>query len=110
MRYVLCHIIVTDPDSKFKGQFKGMASLLKIKHHMCARGHHDIILVERFNRFLNSALILFDNDRMSNMVFVEGAFTVCYAWNSAPVATTDLIRSSLVTGREYHFPIDFQSR
>ena len=75
MRYGLCHIIVTDPDSKFKGQFKGMASLLKIKDHMCTRGHHDTIFVESFNRFLDSALTVYDNNRMSNMVFVEGTFT-----------------------------------
>ena len=110
MRYGLCHMIMINPDSKCKGRFKGMTALLTFQHHMCARGHHDTILVERFNRFLNSALTVFDNDRESNMVFIEGSFTVCYTWNSVPVATTDLSRSLLVVGREYHFPIGFQSR
>ena len=77
---------------------------------MCARGHHNTILVERFNCFLNSALIVFGNNRISNMVFIEGSFTSCYVWDSALVATTDLSSSLLVTGNEYHFPIDFQSR
>ena len=110
MRYGLCYMIVTNPDSKFKGKFKCMTTLLKDQHHMCARGRHDTILVERFHRFLNSSLTVFDNDQESNMVFIEGFFTAYYTWNSDPVATTDLSRSLLVVGREYHFPIDFQSR
>ena len=39
-------------------------------------------------------------------VFIEGAKTLCYAWNSAPVTGTDLSRSLLVVGREFKFPID----
>lgn len=64
IRHSLYQIIVTDLDSKFKGQFKGMAALLKIQHHMYARVHHDTILVEGFNRFRSSAL--------SNMFLIEG--------------------------------------
>jgi hypothetical protein len=33
-----------------------------------------------------------------------------YAWNSAPVAGTDLSRALLVLGREFHFPINFTMR
>ena len=32
-----------------------------------------------------------------------------YAWNSAPITGTDLSRSLLTVGREFHFPIDFTS-
>ena len=35
---------------------------------------------------------------------------LAYAWNSAPVSGTDLNRSLLVTGREFNFPIDFESQ
>jgi hypothetical protein len=104
------HLIITDPDSKFKGEFKEMTKLLKLKHHLVARGNHNAIFVERFNRFLNSGLRVFNNDRGTNRVFVEGAMTLCYAWNSCPVTTTDLSRSLLTVGREFQFPIDFTSR
>jgi hypothetical protein len=67
-------------------------------------------MVERFNRFLNSSLLVFNNDRKSNRVFLEGAMMCTYAWNSAPVAGTDLSRALLVLGREFHFPIDFTTR
>ena len=33
-----------------------------------------------------------------------------YVWNSAPVPGTDISRSLIVTGREFHFPIDFSAR
>eukprot|EP00978_Attheya_sp_CCMP212_P032630 scaffold128342_cov35-Attheya_sp.AAC.1 len=87
-----------------------MTKLLKLKHHLVARGNHNAIFVERFNRFLNFGLRVFNNDRGTNRVFVEGAMTLCYTWNSCPVTTTDLSRSLLTVGREFQFPIDFTSR
>jgi hypothetical protein len=89
------YVLITDPDSKFKGVFANAAKLLKIKHHMTAQGNHDAILVERFSRFLNPTLRVFNNDHDTNRVFVEGALMATYAWNSASVAGTDLSRSLL---------------
>jgi HKD family nuclease len=109
LRYGLANSVITDPDSKFKGEFKEAFETLKIHHHLSARGHHDAILVERFNRFLNAGLRVFNNDRETNRVFVEGAYTLTYAWNSCPVIGTDLSRSLLTVGREFHFPIDFEA-
>jgi hypothetical protein len=95
---------ITDPDSKFKGQFKEAFATLKIHHHLSARGHHDAILVERFNRFLNAGLRVFNNDRESNRVFVKGAQTLTNACNSCPVIGTDLSWSLPTVGSEFHFP------
>jgi hypothetical protein len=53
---------------------------------------------------------VFNNDHETNIVFLEGALMAAYAWNFAPVAGTDLSRSLLVVGREFHFPIDFTLR
>jgi hypothetical protein len=107
--HLLLHTVITDPDSKFKGQFKEAFLVLKIHHHLSARGHHDAILVERFNPFLSAGLHVFNNDRETNRVFVEGAQTLTYACNSCPVHGTDLSRSLLTVGREFHFPIDFEA-
>ena len=60
--------------------------------------------------FLNQSITIFGVDRKSIRVFVEGALMVAYAWNSAPVAATNMSRSLVVCGREFHFPIDFTSR
>jgi hypothetical protein len=46
LRYGISHLLITDPDSKFKGVFTNAAKLLKIKHHMTAQGNHDAVLVE----------------------------------------------------------------
>jgi hypothetical protein len=100
-------MVITDPNSKFKGAFKATFALLGIQHHLSARGNHNAILVEGFNKFLNSGLRVFDNDRDTNRVFLEGAETLTYAWNSCPVLGTDLSRSLLTVGHEFHFPIDF---
>jgi hypothetical protein len=99
--------VITDPDSKFKAVFKDTMQLLKVDHHVTAGGNHNAMLVERFNKFLNAGLRVFNNDRDTNKVFVEGAETLTYAWNFCPVLGTDLSRSLLTVGREYHFPIDF---
>jgi hypothetical protein len=100
LRYGLSHLMIIDTDSKFKGEFVKAAELLKIKLHPVTRGNHDAIMVERFNRFLNSSLLVFNNNRKSNRVFLEGAMMCTYAWNSAPVAGTDLSWALLVLGRE----------
>eukprot|EP00957_Ditylum_brightwellii_P173346 13198077-Ditylum_brightwellii.AAC.1 len=95
LRYRISQLVITDPDTKFKGEFKEAMEMLKIKHHMASRGHHNAVLVERFNVFLNSSLTIFNNGRKSNRPFVEGAHLSVYAWNSAPVVGTDISRSLL---------------
>jgi hypothetical protein len=100
-------MVITDPDSKFKGEFKATFEMLGTQHHLSARGNHNATLVERFNKFLNSGLRVFDDDRGTNRVFLEGAETLTHAWNSCPVLGTDLSRSLLTVGREFHFPVDF---
>ena len=67
------------------------------------------MLVERVNRFLNSALQIFCNERGTVLVAQEAVLMSLYAWNSAPVPGTDISRSLLVVGREFHFPIDFSA-
>ena len=109
MRYGLANLIVTDPDSKFKKEFKSMCELLQIPHHLSSKGNHNAIIVERFNKFLNQGMRIFAEERGTPRVFLEAAETLCYAWNSAPVAGTDLSRSLLVVGREFRFPIDISN-
>ena len=108
LRYGLPNLIITDADSKFNSEFKKRCNLLNVKHHKAARNHFDSVLVERFIRFMSTSLNVFCSDRDSRRVFIEGAAMAIYAWNSAPVAITNLSRSALVVcGREFKFPIDF---
>ena len=50
MRYGLVTLIITDPDAKFKKEFKEMCTLLKIPQHVISKGNHNAIIVERFNK------------------------------------------------------------
>jgi hypothetical protein len=47
LRYGLPQLVITDPDSKFKGNFKEEFQILKIQHHLSARGNHNAILSKR---------------------------------------------------------------
>ena len=53
------HTIVVDKDSKFLGESKNTAALLKINIHILLGGNHDPMIVERICRFLNSCLTIF---------------------------------------------------
>jgi len=109
LRFGFSHTIVVDKDSKFLGVFAETARLLKINLHVLSGENHNPMIVERVNRFLNSSLKIFCNERGTNRVAEEGILMALYAWNSSPVVGTDVSRSLLVTGREFHFPIDFSA-
>ena len=65
------------------------------------------MLVERICRYLNNCLTIFTNKRNDNLVAMEGILMTLYAWDFARVVGTDISRSLLVVGREFHFPIEF---
>jgi hypothetical protein len=60
-------------------------------------------------RFLNADLRVFNNNRETNRVFVEGAQTFTYVWNLCPVLGTDLSGSLLTVEQEFYFPISFKA-
>jgi hypothetical protein len=107
LQHGFCHIVIVDADSKFKAAFQETMELLQINMHMASGNNHDSILVERFNAFLNKGLKVLCTDRSTSRVFKESAQLLTYAWNSAPMAETDISRSLVAMGREYSFPIDF---
>jgi hypothetical protein len=56
LRYGFCHTVVLDKDSKFFGVCRESLDLLKINCHVLSGGHHDPMLVERLNCYLNKGL------------------------------------------------------
>ena len=99
LRFGFSHTIVVDKASAFLGVFAETAALLKINIHVLSGENHDPMIVERINRYLNSCLTIFCNERGTNRVALEGILMSLYAWNSAPVIGTDISRSMLVVGR-----------
>ena len=110
LRYGMAHTLILDKDSKFFGTFKETGQLLKIQTHTISRANHDAMLVERLNKYYNKALKIFVSEHNRDpRVGHEGLFLANYAWNCLPVPGTDISRCLIVTGREWHFPIDFSN-
>ena len=82
-------MIAVDKASTFLGVFAATAALLNINIHVLSGKNHDPMIVERINRFLNSCLTIFCNERETNKVALEGILVALYTWNSAPVIGTN---------------------
>ena len=107
LQHGFCHTVVVDADSKFRGIFKETMQMLHLNVHWASGNNHDSILVERFNLYLNKGLKILCTERSTTRSYVEAAQLLTYAWNSAPMAETDISRSLVAVGREFSFPIDF---
>ena len=83
-----------------------MCKALKLRDDILAKRNHTRLSVEHFHRFLNRATTIAIEDRQSNNVFVPAGIAIGYAWNSAPIDDTDILRSTVDIGREFRFPID----
>jgi hypothetical protein len=104
-----CHTAVLDKDSKFFGVCREALDLLCINCHVLSGSNHNPMLVERINRYLNKGLCIMRKERDLIRVALEAILLLLYAWNSCPVAGTDISRSLVAVGRKFAFPIDFSS-
>jgi len=102
----MCSVVVVDDGSTFKHVFKLMCEALSIIYWCLSRGNHRGNSVERYHRFLNKTQAIAGNDRGTHQVYIQNAQTSQYAWNSAPVDNTDIIRSMVAVGRAFRFPLD----
>ena len=78
LRFGFSHTIVVDKASTFRGVFAETAALLGINIHVLSGENHDPMIVERVNRFLNSSLTIFCNERGTNKVALEGILMALY--------------------------------
>jgi hypothetical protein len=104
-----CVMVVVDDGIDFKGLFREMCAILKIRFHTVARGNHQDLVVERFHSFLNKSVTLATNDRDNIAeVYIPASALACYACNSSPIDGTYIVRSVPAVGREFRFPFDFE--
>ena len=106
LRFGFAHTITHNKDSKFHGTFKQTCDLLQLNTHTVSSENHDPMLVERIGQFLNKGLKIFKGEHGIPATSREGALTLMYAWNSAPIPLTNISRSMVVTGQNFSFPID----
>ena len=108
LTFGMCAVVVIDDGSPFKGVFKEFCDILGMKYWCLARGNHKGLSVERLHRFLNKVMTIDGNDRGTHAGFIRTAKTAQYAWNSAPIDGTDVVRSVAAVGREFRFPLDVE--
>ena len=105
-KFGLCYLVVIDDGTPFKAAFTSACDSLKIPFECAAKRNHKSLLVEKFHRFLNKVVTIAASDRGTLDCFVEAGISAGYAWNSAPIDGTDIIRSIPAIGRELRFPLD----
>ena len=106
LKFGLCLFVVIDDGTPFKAACIAACIALKNPFECAAKRNHKSLLIEKFHRFLNKAVIIEAGYRGTVNCFVEDGIAAGYAWNSAPIDGTDIIRSILAIGRELHFPLD----
>ena len=109
LKFGICHLVVMDDGTPFKGAFVLTCDALHLKYACVAMRNHKAVLVEKFHRFLNKAVTIAVEDRKTLGCFTEVGIVAGYAWNSAPIDGTDIIRSIPAIGRELRFHIDISS-
>jgi hypothetical protein len=104
-----CVMVVVGYGSTFKGLFVEMCKIIKLHCHVNARNNHQALCVERFHVFLNKTLRVATNDRDNiKGVYIPAIALAGFAWNSAPIDGTYIVRSVPAVGREFKFPFDFE--
>jgi hypothetical protein len=102
-------MVVVDDGSTFKGLFVEMCKILKLRCHAVARNNHQSLCVERFHVFLNKRLCISTSEKDSIKGFYIPAIALAaFAWNSAPINGTDIVRSVPAVSPEFKFPFDFE--
>eukprot|EP00978_Attheya_sp_CCMP212_P036692 scaffold168240_cov35-Attheya_sp.AAC.1 len=73
---------------------------------MVSKENHKAVPNERFHRYLDKVEKIHTATCQSFAQWMLGAFFACYAWNSAPVDMTNIVRSFAAKGHEFPLPID----
>ena len=106
LKFGICHLLILDDCSPFKGVFTAMCKSLNIKYDVLAKRNDKGLLVEKLHRFINKAITIAGEDRGTNDIFVTAGDAAGNVWNSSPIDGTDILRSVPAIGRELRFPLD----
>ena len=70
MKFGLCHLVVINDGTLFKGSFVAMCKVLDLNQTIFANRNYKGLTVGHFHRFLNKEATIVMTDRQSNNVFV----------------------------------------
>ena len=83
-----------------------MCEALNLNHDVLVKRSHKGFTVEYFYCFLNKSFTIAAEEWGTNDIVVPASFVVGYAWNSAPIDGTNILRSIPAIGRKLHFHLD----
>ena len=106
LKFGMCHLVVIDYGSPFKGSYVAMCQALNLNYDVLAKRNHKELSVEHFHRFLNKSVTIAAKERGTNDIFVLASIAAVYAWNSVPIDGTDIIRSVPAISRSLNLPLD----
>ena len=106
LKFGMYHLVAIDDGAPFKRAFVAMCQALNLNYDVFAKRNHKGLSVENFHRFLNKSITIAAEERGTNDIFVPASIAAAYAWNSAPINGTDIIRSVPAIGRALYFPLD----
>ena len=106
MKLGLCRLVLLDDGSPFKGAFIAIYEALNLNYDILAKCIHKDLTVENFHRFLKKSVTIAVEERGINDIFVPTCIVAVYAWNSAPIDSTNILRSIPAIGQELYFSID----
>ena len=105
-KFGMCYLAIIVDGVPFKGVFVTIYQALNLNYNVLAKRIHKGISVENFHCFLNKIITIAAEERGTNDIFVPASIAAAYAWNSAPIDGTGIIRSVPAIGRALHFPLD----
>ena len=76
-----------------------MCDALSQNYDVLAKRNHKGLTVEYFHHFSNKSVTIAAEDRGTNEIFVPAGIAAGYTWNSAPIDSTDILRSIPAIGR-----------
>ena len=106
LKFGMCRLVVIDDGTPFKGTFVAMCQALNLNYEVLVKHNQKDLSVEHFHRFLNKSVTIAVEDRGTNDIFVPASIAAAYAWNSASIDGTDIIRSVPAIGQALNFPLD----
>ena len=101
-------LVIIDSGSEFAGAVLTICQNIGLPTYTVSRGNHKAIICERFHKYMNKVQRIHAADCETFQDFMFGTIFAVYAWNSAPVDGTNIVRSYAAIGREFPFPIDFE--
>ena len=102
--FISNNLVVLAGDTFFKGTFIAMCEVLHLNYD--SKRNYKGLTVENYFRFLNKSVTIAAEERDTNNSFVPVGIAVSYTWKSAPIDSTDILRSIPAIGQELHFTLN----